>query len=100
MPITFEWKATLGDVLTFVSILFSAAGLAWTWNKDNSTREREQATEVRKAAAATLSKIERLRQLTDLLFRDLDPIIVETSDQLTDQKHDARAAEAARDYFW
>ena len=94
--IRIEWKVTLGDLLTFVSILLSAAGLAWTWQKDIDTREREQAAEVRKAAAVTLAKLERFDQLTDLLFADLQPIIVDTGDMLA-EKHDA---ELARDYFW
>jgi hypothetical protein len=92
----FEWKVTFGDLLTFVSILVSAAGLAWTWHQDVLTRERDQATEVRKAAAATLAKLERLGQLNDLLFADLQPTIVEAADLLA-EKH---SAEAARDYFW
>jgi hypothetical protein len=92
----FEWKITFGDLLTFVSIAVSAAGLAWTWHQDITTRERQQATEVRKAAAMTLAKMERLGQLADLLFADLQPIIVDTGDLLA-EKHDA---ELARDYFW
>jgi hypothetical protein len=92
----FEWKVTLGDLLTFMSILISALGLAWTWNQDISTRERDQATEVRKSAAATLAKMDRLGQMTDLLFADLQPAIVTTGDMLA-EKHDA---EMARDGFW
>ena len=93
---TFEWKVTFGDVLTFVSILISAAGLAWTWRQDIDVRERDQATEVRKAAAGTLAKLERLGQLADLLFADLQSIIVDTTDVLA-EKHDP---ELARDYYW
>jgi hypothetical protein len=92
----FEWKITFGDLLTFGSILLSALALAWTWHQDIATRERDQATEVRKAAAATLAKLERLGQLTDLLFADLQPTIVETTDLLA-EKHNA---DSARDYFW
>jgi len=94
--ISFEWKITLGNLLTVVSILVSAAGLAWAWHRDILTLERAQATEVRRAAAATLAKMERLGQLIDLLFADVQPTIVETSDLLA-EKHDA---ELARDYFW
>jgi hypothetical protein len=96
LAMTFERKITLGDLLTFVSIALAAAGLAWTWHQDILTRQREQATEVRRAAAATLAKMERLGQLTDLLFADLQPTIVETGDLLA-EKHDAGLA---RDYFW
>ena len=96
----FEWKATLGDVLTFVTILVSAAGLAWTWHQDIWTREREQATAVRNAAATTLAKIWRLLQFAPLLFDELDKVIVEASDQLSNQKHSDQAATVARDYFW
>jgi hypothetical protein len=92
----FEWKITFGDLLTFASILVSAAGLAWTWHQDILTRERDQATEVRKAAASTLAKLERLGQLTDVLFADLQPTIVEASDLLA-KNHDP---DLARDYFW
>jgi hypothetical protein len=96
----FEWKVTFGDVLTFGTILLSAAGLAWTWNHDILAREREQASEVRKAAALALAKMERLPQSTNMLFDELDQAIVEASDLLSNQKHDEQAAKAARDYFW
>ncbi len=94
--IEFDWKISLGNLLTFLSIVISAAGLGWTWQKDINSRQREQATEVRKAAAATLAKLERVNQLTELLFDDLQPIIIDTTDQLAER----RDAPIARDFFW
>jgi hypothetical protein len=87
---------TLGDLLTLVSVLVSAAGLAWTWHQDIATRQREQTTDVRKAAATTLAKLDRVGELVELLFDDIQPIIIDTTDQLAD-KHDPALA---RDVFW
>ena len=92
----FDWKMTLGDLLTFLSVVISAAGLIWTWHQDIATRQREQTTDVRRAAATTLAKLDRVGNLMDLMFDDIQPVIIDTTDNLGEKRDPA----LSRDFFW
>lgn len=59
-------------------------------------REREQANEVRRAAAASLAKLERWNELSAWVFEELQQATVETSELLLKSKDVVQA----RDFFW
>lgn len=96
MRFTIERTAKAGDILTSLSICIAAIGLVLTWQKEVNTLSREQANDVRKGAAMTLVKLDRLVQVSLSVFDDIQPLIVETSEELGAK----RDVDFARDYFW
>jgi hypothetical protein len=93
---TFDWKATFGDVLTAVSILISVVTLATAWWKDRLLRRRELADKIRAAAAKTLAKLERKEELSLALFVECQPLFVKVSEELA-KKFDVISS---RDELW
>jgi hypothetical protein len=52
-------EITIGDILTFLSIIVSVVALLSVWFKEMQIRKKEKANKVRTAAAKTLAKLER-----------------------------------------
>ena len=89
-------EITIGDILTFLSIIISVTALLNVWMKERQIRNKEQADKIRTAAAKTLAKLERLKELSLWYYQDIQPIFVETSEMLT-EKFDVIVA---RDFLW
>ena len=72
----------IGDLFTAITIGISVFGLIWTWHKDLAQRELEQANRFRTASAVSLAKIERVQSLSMTIFEEIQPLIVEASENL------------------
>jgi hypothetical protein len=59
--------------------LLSLVSLLISLRKDRNLREREQADKVRNAAARTLAKLDRWKEISLLMFAQMDIVFVETS---------------------
>jgi hypothetical protein len=92
----FEKKLDVGNLLTSATILITLVALLNTLAKDRRGRERDFADRVRAAAATTLGKLDRWRQLSARLYEDVQPLIVDVSQKL----HSELDASAARDLLW
>lgn len=86
----------LGECLTVITVVLSAAALYLSLAKDRELRIHEQASRVREAAGVTLAKVDRLQVLSLSIFDDLQPLFVEVSQEFARTK----SAVAARDLFW
>ncbi len=95
-PLRINPEIKAGDILTSLSILISLIALLVAWAKDRKMRNKEQADKVRSAAARTLSKLERWRELNIWFFRAIQPSFVKTSEMLLDEFD----VVAARDHLW
>lgn len=96
MPLTLDRTIKTSDILTSLTIILSVVALLISWSKDQESRVREQADQIRTAAAKTLAKLERWQGLQRSLYSELQPVYVETSEMLA-RKFDVIAA---RDYLW
>jgi hypothetical protein len=83
MSFKFDKTIKASDVLTSLTIILSVIALVVTLTKDRDTRVREQANQVRTAAAKTLAKLERWQALQKSLYSELQPAYVETSEMLS-----------------
>ena len=92
----FELTITVGDILTALAVLVSAAGLFVAWTKDRALRRKEYADRIRHAAAITVAKLERREQLSLRFFEDLQPLITDADVELMDSQDIIKV----RDSFW
>jgi hypothetical protein len=93
---TVDRTIKISDLLTSLTILVSVITLTVSWSKDRLTREKEQADRVRSAAAKTLTQLDRWQALQLSIFRELQPVFVETSEMLADNFNVIKV----RDYLW
>jgi hypothetical protein len=96
MTVAFYKKIRASDVLTSFTILVSIIALTINWHRDTQTRIRDQANSVRVAASRTLAKLERVQALQISLYRELEPVYVETSTRLATHFDVIEA----RDFLW
>jgi hypothetical protein len=89
-------EVRFGEALTAVSVLITLAALLLGQAKDRGLRRKEFADRVRNAAAATLAKLERLRDISLLKYREAARLFVETSERLVGTQD----VGAARDLLW
>ncbi len=93
---TLTREIKVGDILTSLSILISAAVLLRAWTKDRRDRDKELADKIRNAAAKTLAKLDRWQELSLWFYQYTQPLFIETSEMLIKDFDIV----AARDYFW
>jgi hypothetical protein len=79
MVLQLDWTISVGNLLTSASIVVSAVALVYQLSKDRSVRQRQQANEIRAAAANTLASLERWRLLSQSFFDEIHPGLIETS---------------------
>jgi hypothetical protein len=66
------------------------------WSQDRQDWSREQADKIRRAAAITLAKLERLQELTLWYYDEIQPLFVQVSEGLSKDRN----IESARDILW
>lgn len=93
---TFWRRARVADLLTAASVLVAAITLWYSWAKDREIRVRDQADRVRGAAAKTLAKLQRWKDLSLSLCPDADSVFIDTSAKLFDG---SRPSEV-KDFSW
>ena len=91
MIAAFDATVDVGNVLTSITIAVSAIALLSSRAKDRQTRRRELADRIRAAAARTLAKLERWRELSLWYYRDVQPLFVETGERLAEKFDPPRA---------
>lgn len=72
----------LGQILTIFSIVLSVLGFYYAWNNDRTLKDKEYADRVRKSASIVTAKVERWGELSDRYFEDLQPVVVDVSEQV------------------
>ncbi len=72
----------IGDILTIFAISISLFTLLHAMQKDRALRKKEQADKVRNAAAKTIAKLDRWRELSLSMFQDMEIAFVETSEEM------------------
>lgn len=83
---TIEPTIKVGDLLTSVSILLTLVGLLIAWSHERQSQNRVQADKSRQAAAVTLAKLERLRELSLWYYEEVKPLFVQASEELAKNK--------------
>jgi hypothetical protein len=69
----------IGDFITAFAILLSLVSLLISLREDRRLLKREQADRVRNAAARTLAKLDRWKEISLLMFAQMDIVFVDTS---------------------
>jgi hypothetical protein len=79
-----------------ISLVIALATLLFAIYKEIQTRKQVRAEAVRGAAAKTLSKLQRWRELALWFYTDVQPLFVSTSEMLLTDFN----VQKARDYLW
>ena len=95
-PFQISRNIKAGDLLTVFTILISFVALITTLWKEIHANRSTQVDRIRAAAAKTLGKLERWRDLALWYYEDIQPLFVATSDMLAQEFDVAKA----RDYLW
>ena len=99
MNFEFKKEITVGNLVTSISVLVTIVALLVSWSEDRSLNMHEQANEVRNSAAKTMAKLERWREISLLLFDEIQPSLIETSEMLKQDRDQGTVIEA-RDYLY
>jgi hypothetical protein len=97
----FELKkeVSVGDVLTSVSIVLSITALLFSWSQSRALERREQANQIRNAAAQTIAKFERWEEISTSIFDEIQPSLIEASEQLSKRNTNSDVTQS-RDYLY
>lgn len=94
-------EITTGDLLTSASITISILALFLSWSESRALEKREQANEVRYAAAQTIAKLERWQEISTSIFDEIKPHFTEASGRLVEKRlrenHSVKNIEDVRD---
>jgi len=69
----------VGDIITVLAIFYSLVSLLSALEKERKLRRKEQADNVRSAAAKTIAKLDRWKELSLSMFTYMDVVFVNTS---------------------
>jgi len=94
--VSFDKSVSIGNVLTFLSVIFSVVALSYSWSHDRDLRLREEAAKVRTSVAVTIAKLDRWKQLSLSYFRQAEPLYVKVSAQFERRPNPI----AARDFLY
>jgi hypothetical protein len=95
-PFSINTKLDMGNILTALSIFGSAIFFMYSFRKDRELRKGERANRIRNAAAVTIAKLDRWREISLSLFEEIQPLFVTTTERMA---KDYNAIES-RDYLW
>ncbi len=70
-----------GDILTSFSILVAVGALWLSWHNDKLLREKEYADKIRRSTSVVAAKLDRWEELADRYFEDIQPTLVDVSEQ-------------------
>lgn len=91
LSMSFVGEVTIGNVLTVLSVLVSAAALAYGWRKDRELQRREYADRVRRAAAVVTAKLGRWPTIALQFVDAVQPLALEVDRLVTLGEPDERA---------
>jgi hypothetical protein len=75
-------ELSLGDLVTPLSILVSLIAVWYTWHKDGQLRTQEYADHIRRSTSLVTAKVERWGELADRYFQDIQPTLLDVSEQV------------------
>jgi hypothetical protein len=96
LRLNFDRTIDAGNCLTMLTIFISLIGLLVSSSKDRQLRIHEQAERVRTAASRILSKLDRLKAISEFQFEEVKPIFVQTKEAMA-RNFDVTAG---RDLIW
>lgn len=99
MKLELKKEFSVGNIITTFSVLISSIALLVSWSHDRSLLRHKQANEVRNAAALTMAKLERWREIALYLYWDIQPSLIKTSEMLATGRDSDNVTEA-RDYLY
>ena len=88
-----------GNLFTAISIMLSTLALLYSWAQDRTLERREQANQVRSAAADTVARLQYWHDISLSLFDSVQTALVETSKFFIDGCSRTKVYEA-RDYLY
>lgn len=89
-------RITIGELMTVVSIVFSAISVLITWRNEQKIQIRENATRTRVEIAKTLNTVNQVIQIQLSFYELIEEDIVEASRIAIVEKEPLKA----RDYMW
>ncbi len=96
IPFEIDKRVTLGEVMTIVSILFSAISVLITWRYEQKIQILENATRTRVEIAKTLNTVNQVIQIQLSFYELIEEDIVEASRISVVENEPAKA----RDFMW
>jgi hypothetical protein len=96
VPFLLEKKITIGELITILSILFSAISVLITWRNEQKIQILENATRTRVEIAKTINTVNQVIQLQLSFYELIEEDIVEASRIAIVEKDSVKA----RDYIW
>ena len=75
-------KITFGNILTSLTIIGSVIAALISWQKDRLLTQEKQANEIRAAASATLTKLDRWKAISLSTFDEVKPLFVDTKEDI------------------
>lgn len=91
-----EKTVKIGDVLTSLTIFISLIFFIISMNKDRNLRRKQQADNVRNAAAGTIGKLDRWKEASLSMFHYMDIVFVKASEMLKNKYN----TEPVRNFLW
>lgn len=92
----FNPEITVGNIVTALAVLVSAAGILVALHKERALRKKEHADRVRQATALVVAKLDRWKQLSLQLFDELQSAVTDADAMLVANGDRI----ATRDYLW
>jgi hypothetical protein len=93
---TLDQKITIGELMTVISILFSAISVLITWRNEQNIQILENATRTRVEISKTLNKVNQVVQIQLSFYELVEEDIVEASRIAVVEKDPTRS----RDFIW
>jgi hypothetical protein len=97
MRISFDPTVKLSDVITSLSFILAILALVYSQSKDRKTADQQRLAEARTVLSNGITKLERWTALSESIFDEMQPTLVQTSEIWNDKNGDVIAA---RDYLW
>lgn len=88
---SFVGEITIGNIVTALSVLLSAAALAYGWRKDREFQRRQYADHVRRAAGVIAAKLERWPAIALQFIDAVQPLALEVDRLVALGEPDERA---------
>jgi hypothetical protein len=96
VPFSIDNRITIGELMTVVSIVFSAISVLITWRNEQRIQILENATRTRVEIAKTLNTVNQVIQIQLSFYELIEEDIVEASRISVVEKEPIKA----RDYMW
>ena len=97
MKVSFDPTVKLSDVVTSLSFILAIFALIYSQSKDRQTANEQRLAEARTVLSIGITQLERWGVLSESIFDEVQPTLVQTS-ELWDEK--GGNVIAARDYLW